>query len=174
MGDRTKENKVYQGGTLVVCALSLVTQWIEEAETRAGGTLSIHSYHGSHRKRDPKELSSYDIVVTTYTTLGSDMFRQAYRKQLHYVPPLNGVKWHRVILDESHCMKDLNTQQAKAALALNADRRWCVSGTPVVMQLDDILNQLKFVGLPPLTTDPSTWKAFTYSKVRTAVFFLYY
>jgi hypothetical protein len=53
--------------TLVVCAVSLVGQWAEEAQSKLGGSLSIYQYHGQGRLRDAAKLATnYDIVVTTY------------------------------------------------------------------------------------------------------------
>lgn len=42
-------------GTLVVCAVSLVGQWMAEAEAKLGGSLSIYMYHGGARIRDAKK-----------------------------------------------------------------------------------------------------------------------
>jgi len=36
-----------------------------------------------------------------------------------------------VLLDEAHCIKDKNTNTAKAVHALNAKYRWALSGTPL-------------------------------------------
>jgi SNF2 family DNA or RNA helicase len=51
------------------------------------------------RIRDKKRLASeFDIVVTTYATLGSDFGgkKNAGKGQ----SPLNGIKWHRIVFDE--------------------------------------------------------------------------
>eukprot|EP00953_Heterococcus_sp_UTEX-ZZ885_P012986 7425-Heterococcus_DN1.PRE.2 len=53
-------------GTLVICAVSLVGQWVDEAKRLCDNQLTIHPYHGSNRIRDPAKLAQYDIVVTTY------------------------------------------------------------------------------------------------------------
>jgi SNF2 family DNA or RNA helicase len=43
--------------TLVVCPVSLVGQWIAEAEAKLGGSLRIHMYHGSGRIRDAEKYA---------------------------------------------------------------------------------------------------------------------
>ncbi|CAM9658994.1 unnamed protein product, partial [Laminaria digitata] len=57
---------VVSKGTLVVCKVSLVGQWVEEAKRLCGGALKIYPYHGGNRKKDPNFLAQFDLVVTTY------------------------------------------------------------------------------------------------------------
>ena len=54
----------------------------------------------------------------------------ARKGRANYVPPLAKLGFWRVILDESHVIKEENTAMAKAVRMLSAHRRWCVSGTP--------------------------------------------
>jgi SNF2 family DNA or RNA helicase len=60
----------YNGGTLVVCMVSLVGQWIEEIRTKltAEAGVSVYCYHGSSRKKDPKEISKHDVVGVVVCT----------------------------------------------------------------------------------------------------------
>jgi hypothetical protein len=75
---------VCSNATLVVCAVSLVGQWVAEATERAGGSLSIYQYHGQGRTRNVEELAlKYDVVVTTYATLGSDWGRRCMVRMCH-------------------------------------------------------------------------------------------
>lgn len=58
----------------VCLQVSLVGQWVQEARSKlANKKARIIEYHGSNRIRNVRELASYDIVVTTYETLTSDM-----------------------------------------------------------------------------------------------------
>ena len=62
--------RVASRATLVVCAVSLVGQWVKEAEDKSAGSLRIHKYHDQNRIRDPQRLATqFDLVVTTYQTL---------------------------------------------------------------------------------------------------------
>ena len=54
------------------------------------------------------------------------------------------------MLDESHNIKDPNSQANKACTALTSGRRWCVSGTPITKNIEDLMGQFKFLGLSPL------------------------
>ena len=70
-----KPKPKWNGGTLVVCMVSLVGQWIDEIKNKltADSACSVYSYHGSSRKKDPSLLSKYDVVVTTYSILAREM-----------------------------------------------------------------------------------------------------
>ena len=48
----------------------------------------------------------------------------------HPCLPCPQVDWLRVVLDEAQSIKNPMTQMAKASHALQAQRRWAVSGTP--------------------------------------------
>ena len=41
------------------------------------------------------------------------------------------VNWLRVVLDEAHIIKERTTKTAKAVFLLNAQKRWCMTGTPI-------------------------------------------
>lgn len=138
-------------GTLVVCAVSLVGQWVEEAKSKlTNPDIKIYAYHGGSRKRDPAFLAAQDVVVTTYTILGSDSTYWANKSGPGYVAPLESLDWHRIILDESHSIKSGATKQTKATLSLQATNKWCMSGTPFCTAPEDVVSQLKFIGFDDL------------------------
>ena len=43
-------------------------------------------------------------------------------------PPLGAIKWHRLVLDEAHTVKNAAVAHSKACMALQADRRWLCTG----------------------------------------------
>jgi|AntAceMinimDraft_5_1070358.scaffolds.fasta_scaffold12447_3 SNF2 family DNA or RNA helicase len=106
--------------TLVVCAVSLVGQWIDEARSKmdANNSLRIHMYHGTKRIKDPKKLAEdFDLVVTTYQTLASD------RGKLTINHPTSQIEWFRIVLDEAHMAKSAVTAQSKVCFELRSARR---------------------------------------------------
>lgn len=55
-----------RGGTLVVCPASVVRQWEDEVNKFTNHALSVYVHHGDKRCDNVKELSSHDVVITTY------------------------------------------------------------------------------------------------------------
>ena len=135
--------------TLVVCAVSLVGQWIDEARSKLDTVngLRIHMYHGQKRIRDPERLANdYDLVVTTYQTIASDRGKHGLNH------PTAQVEWYRIVLDEAHMAKSAQTAQSKACHELRAARRWACTGTPMGIDINDLHGQLKFLGAYPCQT----------------------
>jgi hypothetical protein len=62
-----KRGSIFSKGTLVVCNVSLVGQWISEAKSKLKDPGLVYSYHGHGRKRDPNILAANAIVVVGST-----------------------------------------------------------------------------------------------------------
>lgn len=118
------------GNTLVVCPVSLVSQWVKEAKKHISANVKIYLHHGSNRltSRNLERIASNDIVVTTYGVLSRDtsLYSDVQPRQ----GSLDRIQWWRVIFDESHILKNVNTQQYKACMHIKAKHRWVVTGTP--------------------------------------------
>eukprot|EP00937_MAST-01D_sp_MAST-1D-sp2_P005038 g5038.t1 len=66
-----------------------------------------------------------------------------------FCPPMEGVEWHRIVLDESHYIKNPAAKWSQATLRLHGASRWCVTGTPIHTTTADLYNQMKFIGIQP-------------------------
>mmetsp|Transcript_29275 Transcript_29275/g.113519 ORF Transcript_29275/g.113519 Transcript_29275/m.113519 type:complete len:798 (+) Transcript_29275:949-3342(+) len=131
-----------RGGTLVVCPTTILSQWQEEIATHSDG-LRVTQFYGVKRLSQNVEvltLEESDVVVTTYGILASDSTGNRF---------LTRTKWHRVILDEAHCIKSGKTKTARAAFELEASSYWCLTGTPVQNQPNDLYSLLRFMKLSP-------------------------
>lgn len=127
--------------TLIVCPLSVFSTWTTQLEEHTKrGSFKVYMYYGE-RTNDPTELSKYDIVLTTYNTLGSEL------NCSH--SPINEVEWLRVILDEAHVIKNVAAKQTEAVIKLKAERRWVVTGTPIQNGSSDLFSLMAFLRFQP-------------------------
>ncbi|CAL1695094.1 unnamed protein product [Somion occarium] len=78
---------------------------------------------------------------------------------------LQSVYWFRVVLDEAHSIKEISTVACRACCDLVADRRLCLTGTPVQNKLDDVYALIKFLRLSPFD-DKSVWTEFIGTPVK--------
>ncbi|XP_058216059.1 DNA repair protein RAD5A [Rhododendron vialii] len=134
------------GGNLIVCPMTLLGQWKAEIETHAQpGSLSVYIHYGQSRPKDAKILAQNDVVLTTYGVLASEFSTENAEDN----GGLYSVRWFRLVLDEAHSIKSSKSQSSVAAAALTADRRWCLTGTPIQNNLEDIYSLLRFLRVEP-------------------------
>ena len=145
--------KTCQGVTLVVTPLSLLTQWSEELVDKTSNLKHI-VYYGDSSKRSSINFEGVDVVLTTFGTLQGEYLA---RNRRDAYTPLMQMHWARIILDEAHGIKNTDTAISKACCLLNADRKWCVTGTPIQNSLKDVYGLIKFLKHEPWC-DASFWK----------------
>ncbi|CDS00146.1 hypothetical protein [Sporisorium scitamineum] len=206
--------------TLIVCPLSVVSNWEEQIREHwvRRKQPRIYIYHGPSRATNIRWIADHDIVLTTYSTLGSEFSNQstwatddtrsddkkrggnkddspesdraddddvfianengipieaeaveasrgkkgkkAKRKPAkEALNPLQRIEWFRVVLDEAHQIKGAGTWQSRAACNLSAQRRLCLTGTPIQNTINDLFALVKFLRLDPFT-DRATWNEF--------------
>ncbi|KAJ1030113.1 hypothetical protein NDA16_001026 [Ustilago loliicola] len=213
--------------TLIVCPLSVVSNWeeqIKEHWTRKKRP-TIYIYHGPSRATSMKWIANHDIVLTTYSTLGSEFSNQStwvsddtrdpkkgkkgggsdddhaddddevFMVNENGIPiddqagdgktdkngkkrkrkpakeslnPLQRIEWFRVVLDEAHIIKGAGTWQSKAVCNLSAQRRLCLTGTPIQNTINDLFALVKFLRLDPFT-DRAIWNEFCGHKESTGL-----
>eukprot|EP00177_Eucheuma_denticulatum_P006438 GFKZ01011742.1.p1 GENE.GFKZ01011742.1~~GFKZ01011742.1.p1 ORF type:complete len:1441 (+),score=203.29 GFKZ01011742.1:352-4323(+) len=155
-----RESKGPPWRTLIVCPLSVINQWKEEfvAKIKREYLPSIYVYHGPKRDRRVRRLKAYDVVLTTYPTLTVEYpkilkqhpdyeMRKAEKLDLPRRPsgPLCKIKWNRVVLDESQHIKNRGTECWSAVMSLAAEKRWCLTGTPIQNCVDDLYSLFLFI-----------------------------
>ncbi|MDO6392060.1 SNF2-related protein [Pontibacter sp. BT731] len=117
---------------LLVVPTSLIPNWQAELQ-RFAPSLQACIHHGPGREKGTDTFQEYDVVITTYNTLLSDIvFLKKYR-------------FGYVFLDESQNIKNPNSQRYKAACLLQSRNRVVLTGTPFENNTFDIYAQLSFV-----------------------------
>lgn len=139
--EETKEKvkKIYKS-TLVIAPVALATQWADEIKTKAP-QLKVTVHYGKSRAESSSELKKYDVVISTYQILMGEWQSEG---------PLFDRRWWRIILDEAHTIKNKDSKTAKACFALEAYSRWCLTGTPVQNNINELFSFIKFLKVSPM------------------------
>ncbi|KAJ9476590.1 putative DNA repair protein RAD16 (putative) [Pseudozyma hubeiensis] len=208
--------------TLIVCPLSVVSNWEEQIREHWSRKKrpKIYVYHGPSRSTSIRWIADHDIVLTTYSTLGSEFSNQStwvtegenkkrngkkdgspdsdagrdddddddeiFMVNQNGIPieteasvagaqrkgkkpkrkpgkealnPLQRIDWFRIVLDEAHQIKGAGTWQSRATCNLTAQRRICLTGTPIQNTINDLYALVKFLRLEPFT-DRAVWNEF--------------
>ncbi|QIX01820.1 hypothetical protein AMS68_007337 [Peltaster fructicola] len=146
-------------GTLVVAPLALIKQWESEIQTKVAKShaLKVLVHHGANRTKSAEQLKKYDVVVTTYQILTSEHAASNLEQPDGARIGCFGVHWYRIMLDEAHSIKNRNAKSSIACCALRSFYRWCLTGTPMQNNLDELQSLLKFLRTKPYCELPA-WK----------------
>ncbi|MBU2667713.1 DEAD/DEAH box helicase [Actinoplanes bogorensis] len=120
--------------TLLICPMSLVSNWFKEAG-RFAPSLRVYVHHGGTRRRGADfdaAVRDADLVVTTYGTAVRDL------------ETLRSVHWGRVACDEAQAIKNSGTRQSQAVRAFPARTRLALTGTPVENHLAELWSIMDF------------------------------
>ncbi|PKY01619.1 hypothetical protein P168DRAFT_312729 [Aspergillus campestris IBT 28561] len=133
--------------TLLVVPLSAVNNWVFQIkEHLQENAVSYYVFHGSSRTTDVEELSQYDLVITTYSIVLSELSGRGSKRGMS---PLTKMNMFRIVLDEAHTIREQSAAQTQAIFKLKSQRKWSVTGTPIQNRLDDLFSVTKFLGLFP-------------------------
>ena len=157
--------------TLIVGPVALVRQWEKEIFSKVTGShrMSVLMHHGQAKKKYSwDDIRVYDVVLTTYGTLGSEYKRlekwehgqklaghdrrsEQYQSDTKKLFPILGEKsvFYRVILDEAQNIKNKNTNASRAAKVIGAKTRWCLTGTPMMNNIQELYSLIHFLRIRP-------------------------
>ena len=129
--------------TLLVCPTSLISHWVEQLNIHLhqGVQFKLKVHHGQSKAFYAGDLETQDLVITSYGTLAAEFIDGEVSRG-----PLLTTKWLRVVLDEGHKVKNHLSKAHKAALQLDVERKWVVTGTPIQNNLMEFWSLLNFLG----------------------------
>lgn len=116
---------------LVVLPTSLIFNWQQELQKFAP-SLKAHTIYGADRSKKIDELSKYEVVITSYGTLLSDVYH------------LKEFTFNYIFLDESQAIKNPDSQRYKSVRLLKSRNKIVMTGTPIENNTFDLYAQLSF------------------------------
>lgn len=116
---------------LVVLPTSLLFNWQEEL-AKFAPSVKVLTHYGADRQKSTADFQQYEVVLTTYGILLSD------------ITFLKKFKFNYLFLDESQTIKNPNSERYKAARLLQSRNRIALTGTPVENNTFDLYGQLSF------------------------------
>lgn len=159
--------------TLIVVPMSLLSQWKNEFDKANNNpNFCCKVYYGDDTELDLsrsliKNVKASNrpvpvVMLTTYGTIVNEYVRLHRRRDAQGNLPKEGiysVEFFRIILDEGHNIRNRSTKTAKLIYEVAAQRKWVLTGTPIINRLDDLYSLVKFLRLNPWQ-DFSRWKSF--------------
>ncbi|XP_038278841.1 chromodomain-helicase-DNA-binding protein 1-like isoform X3 [Canis lupus familiaris] len=126
-----------EGPFLILCPLSVLSNWTEEMERFAPG-LSCVMYAGDKEERarlqqDLKQESRFHVLLTTYEICLKDS------------PFLKSFPWSVLVVDEAHRLKNQNSLLHKTLLEFSVVFSLLLTGTPIQNSLQELYSLLSFV-----------------------------
>ena len=137
---RRRFRRQSKGPNLAIVPRSLVFNWLSEAE-KFTPRLRVLDYTGTGRHPLREEFDQYDLIVTTYGTVRTD------------IAELTDIEFDYVILDEAQAIKNAESQSSKAVRLLKSRNRLAMSGTPIENHLGELWSLLEFLNPGMLGTD---------------------
>lgn len=131
----TEDEATRLPASIIVMPKSLLHNWLNEIKKFCPGML-VYTYTGNKRLRTMdiwKIFRHFNIILTSYGVARNDLeFLKTY-------------KYHYIILDESHFIKNPSSKIYRAVNELEAEHRLAITGTPIENSLQDLWAQFNFI-----------------------------
>ena len=133
---------IVQGGsTLIVVPAQLVYTWKAELD-RHFRDVPYFVYHGPKRHKQIRDYciahGEPNILITSLSLLAYEFANDA--------SPLRTTEFKRIIFDECHALRNMNTVLWHNTARLVAPVKWFLSGTPMMNRLSEIDSYLILLG----------------------------
>lgn len=125
------------GPHLVVVPTSVMLNWEMEFKKWCPG-FKILTYYGTQEERKKKRVGwanedSWNVCITSYQLVLQD--QQVFKRK----------RWHYMILDEAHNIKNFRSQRWQTLLTFNTRARLLLTGTPLQNNLTELWSLLFFL-----------------------------
>lgn len=126
--------------------------------TKSSSSSSTSKPKGKGKRKKKGEENEFEGLCP-------EMLAELEECVINYVSPLQQIEWFRIVLDEAHYIKDSSTMMSKAASELAAERRLCLTGTPIQNKIEDLYALLRFLHLEPFD-ERETWNTFIGTPIK--------
>ncbi|CCC05487.1 hypothetical protein SMACR_09284 [Sordaria macrospora] len=128
------------GPHLVIVPTSVMLNWEMEFKKWCPG-FKILTYYGNQEERKRKRQGwnnddVWNVCITSYQMVLQD--QQVFRRR----------RWHYMILDEAHNIKNFKSQRWQTLLGFNTQARLLLTGTPLQNNLTELWSLLYFLAPP--------------------------
>ncbi|KAI1007961.1 Helicase [Podosphaera aphanis] len=125
------------GPHLVIVPTSVILNWEMEFKKWCPG-FKIMTYYGTIEERKKKRTGwknkdAWNVCITSYQIIIRD--QQVFKRR----------RWHYMILDEAHNIKNFNSQRWQTMLTFNTRARLLLTGTPLQNNLTELWSLLYFL-----------------------------
>ncbi|XP_055742110.1 SWI/SNF-related matrix-associated actin-dependent regulator of chromatin subfamily A containing DEAD/H box 1A-like [Salvelinus fontinalis] len=139
------------GPHLITVPSSTLDNWVRELKLWCP-SLKVLVYYGSveDRRYLRRDILSnqvdFNVIVSTYNlAIGNDSDRSLFRKlRLKYA-----------VFDEGHMLKNMNSLRYRHLMAINAEHRLLLTGTPLQNNLLELMSLLNFI-MPSMFSSSTT------------------
>ncbi|KAK6465877.1 SNF2 family N-terminal domain-containing protein, partial [Scheffersomyces coipomensis] len=170
-----KQRKENDPPTLIVGPVGLLRQWDAEIKSKIKQDviIKVGVYHGVDKKAlsSFSRLKKYDIILTSYGTLSSE-WKKHFKESLadaeskkHLPDSKSGgrsydspffsmdARFNRIVLDEAQQIKNKASLTSKCVTYLKAETRFCLSGTPIQNNVEELYPFLRFLKVRPYSNE---------------------
>ncbi|KAH9226800.1 hypothetical protein K456DRAFT_1813721, partial [Colletotrichum gloeosporioides 23] len=162
--------QTYFGATLIIVpSTDMAKQWRAEylKHVEAIRDNEILIWSNAQWKESSVNFHNYKIVIATITEIRGNLTDEELKKiesehgmesdeyraaLVRFAGPVYGIKWYRIILDEGHAVKNMNTLSFKACYGLQRKSFWVLTATPLVDRETEIFPYLRLVGVEGINT----------------------
>jgi SNF2 family DNA or RNA helicase len=117
---------------LIVAPATLLENWRREFEKFAP-SITTYVHIGNERTGFPSDLETYDVIITSFSTLIRD------------TPLFRMVSWDIIVADEAQAIKNPEAERTKIIKSLPRNVAIAVTGTPVQNGLTDLWSIMDFI-----------------------------